>query len=235
MDNNLDKFSDEEILKFYNDISKAYFNRNFGTMSKSDFETLIFSHYIEHYLNSGVVLDDYTLSKKLGLTQNRVRALKERKELKYPYENFEWEKAFAENIKNAKYDKLAQRIKIVIDDVNVITEVRHRIEMLGYYDEYQLNKRILQMPLDGFLDLCISLSNENIFTDEAKAKIEELKSIENVDIQSKIKEFLLNFTKDGLCDLAKAVPKTLLKTVLGALPFGGYAGIAIDFLAELIE
>lgn len=88
----------------------------------------MFSEYIEHCINNNVHYDDYNLSKELGITQARIRALKERKELKYPHIGFNWKESFAQEIKNAKYDENDHYIKVIIQDVNVIKEVRHYIE-----------------------------------------------------------------------------------------------------------
>lgn len=79
---NNDKFSNfdnETKQAFFNEIAENYFNKNFGTMLKSDFETLIFSYFIENIIEKGQNFDDYTLSKQLGISESRIRVLKERK------------------------------------------------------------------------------------------------------------------------------------------------------------
>lgn len=76
-------FSNEEKIAIFDKIEQHYFIRNFGSMTKTDFETLLFSEYIEHRIKNKLPFDDYSLSKELGITQSRIRAFKERKELKY--------------------------------------------------------------------------------------------------------------------------------------------------------
>ena len=110
--------------------------------------------YIEHCIRNNIPYDDYTLSKQLGITQSRIRSLKERKELKYPHEGFEWKTVFAESIKNAKYDENDHYIKVIIQDINVMSEIRHYIEEKGWYDECSLNKKLLRIPFDCFLEIC---------------------------------------------------------------------------------
>lgn len=41
-------FSNEEKIAIFDKIEQHYFIRNFGSMTKTDFETLLFSEYIEH-------------------------------------------------------------------------------------------------------------------------------------------------------------------------------------------
>ena len=130
-----------------------YFRKNFGSTSKADLEVLLFSVYIEHCIREKECFDDYTLSKELGITQARVRTLKERKELKYPHEDFNWQESFAEEIKNAKYDEHDRYIRLIVQDVNVMNEVRHYIEMRGWFDECSLNKKLLKIPLDCFAEV----------------------------------------------------------------------------------
>lgn len=100
----LSTFTDKEKIALFNKIEALYFNKNFGETSKADLEILLFSTYIDHCIDNGEPYDDYTLSKVLGITQARIRSLKEKKELKYPRDEFEWEDAFAKTIENAKYD-----------------------------------------------------------------------------------------------------------------------------------
>ena len=141
-------FSPEEKIAFFDKIASQFYNRNFGSMSKVDYETLLFSEYLDHRLKNNLPSDDYTLSKELGITQSRIRSLKERKELKYHYDGIEWQTVFAESVKNAKYDEKDHLVKFIIQDVNVMNEVRHYIEEKGWYDECSLNKKLLQIPLD---------------------------------------------------------------------------------------
>lgn len=52
-------FSSFEMEQAFQMVSARYFERNFGTMTKTDFETLLFSIYIEHLLENNQPFDDY--------------------------------------------------------------------------------------------------------------------------------------------------------------------------------
>ena len=67
---------------------------------------------------------------------------------------------FASLVRNAKYDEADHYVKIIIEDVNVMNEVRHFIEEKGWYDECSLNKKLLRIPLNCFAEICIG--NERI-------------------------------------------------------------------------
>ena len=98
--------------KAFEELTKRFYRQNFGQMSKSDFEALMFHFYmkklVEQYQNSAGVLDynkcsDYKISQELGITQQRVANLKVKSQLLYPIE-FKWENSFASLIQNARFD-----------------------------------------------------------------------------------------------------------------------------------
>ena len=224
-------FSNEEKQSCFDKISELFFCKNFGSTSKSDLEVLLFSEYIEHCISSGEPYDDYILSKQLGITQSRIRTLKERKELKYPHKDFDWKTSFAGSLKNAKYDETDHYVRILIQDVNVLNEARHFIEEKGWYDECSLNKKLLRLPLDCFTEICIDdESLAAVFSLEAKKNIKAIAKSNN-DIRS----LLNDFTKDGLKNFLMSASKQAILSVIPLLPFGGFTKIAFDFLAKAIR
>lgn len=225
-------FSTEEKIAIFDKIEQHYFVRNFGSMTKADLEILLFSEYIEHRIKNQLPFDDYSLSKELGITQSRIRTLKEKKELKYPYEKFIWQNAFAESVKTAKVDPNDHYVKMIIQDVNVMNEVRNFIEVNGWYDECSLNKKLLRIPLDCFVEICYNNEEFNdVFSDEIKKTVKKISKAEDSAVQS----FLKDFSKDGLKAFLMSASKEIISEVLNLLPFGGLAKIAFDFLLKSIE
>lgn len=224
-------FTEKEKISAFDKISELYFKQNFGSTSKADLETLLFSEYIESRISQKLPFDDYVLSKELGLTQNRIRTLKERKELKYPHVGFDWRAEFAESVENAKYDKSNHRVKMIIQDVNVMNEIRHYIEKKGWYDECSLNKKLLCIPLDCFIEICSTEESlQNTFSEEAKLKISEIGKEDR-----QIAEFVSNFTKEGLKQFLMYASKEIILAVLPMLRFGGIAKTAFGFLEKSIK
>lgn len=226
-------FTDKEKIRLFDKIEELYFKRNFGSTSKSDIETLLFSEYIECCISHDQPFDDYSLSKELGITQARVRSLKERKELKYPHNEADldwWKKPFAEAVKNAKYNEKDHSIKFIIQDINVMNEVRHFIEEVGWYDECSLNKKLLVLPLDCFTEICLEQDSLTVlFADNEKKRIKKLAN--NYD---GVIEFAKDFSADGLKKLLMVASKDVINIVLQTLPFGGIAKTAFDNLANAV-
>ena len=225
-------FSNEEKIAIFDKIEQHYFIRNFGSMTKTDFETLLFSEYIEHRIKNKLPFDDYSLSKELGITQSRIRAFKERKELKYPYEHFTWQTAFAESVRNAKVDTNDHYVKMIIQDINVMNEVRNFIEVNGWYDECSLNKKLLRIPLDCFVEICYKNEEFNeVFSDDTKKLIKKISKAE----ESSVRSFLNDISKDGLKSFLMSASKEVVLEVLNFLAFGGVGTAAFDFLLKSIE
>lgn len=228
------EFDEKEKKNAFDKIASRYFQRNFGMMSKTDFETLLFDIYIEHLLQCRLPFDDYTISKELGINQSRVRNLKQRKELQYPHTGFEWKEAFAREIPNATYDDTTHWVTMNVSDVNVMIELRYFVERNGWFDYYQLNPKLFSCRLDYFIELCKKLSDENIDLDEDKVK--ELKRIE-CDNRSKnaISKICSGAFEDGMKDLIKSASKEVIIQVLKLLPFGSVASGIIQTIISVIE
>lgn len=225
------EFTDTKKCDIFDKIYAAYFKKNFGSMTKSDLETLLFSEYIENCIFNKQPYDDYTLSKELGITQSRIRTLKERKELKYPHEGFDWRQAFVQAAKNAKYDQKEHLVKMIIEDINVMQEIRHFIETKGWYDECSLNKKLLRIPLDCFIEIVLEDDNLNeVFSEDTKRQIKTF-ARENNGVSA----FISEFSKDGLKEFLMTVSKEVLAEVLPILPFGGIAKNAINVLLKIIS
>lgn len=229
-------FDDKERISAFSQIESRYFQRNFGTMAKSDFETLLFHIYIEHLLDNNLPFDDYTMSKSLGISQSRVRTLKVRKQLQYPRVGFDWKKAFAECIKNAVYDDVSKQIKLNIPDVNVLTELRYFMECHGWYDEYQLNPKLFQCRLDFFVKLCVCMDEDAVdLDDEAREAIDKLaKKADDAGEKSVLRGILEDTKNDALKSLMLNGSKSLIKTVLRAIPFGGVAATAVEAIISIL-
>lgn len=229
-------FSPEDKTAAFDMVAEQFYERNFGRMTKSDFETLMFNLYIERCMKTGKCYDDYTLSKELGITQSRVRSLKVKAELQYPSKEFKWENRFVERIPFARYDK--GLVKVHIPDVNVLMELRNYIEQRGWYDEYQLNPKLFQCKLDVFVELCNSFEDTSAIEleENVKKKLKKLqRECEGENEQSALNRIISGDIKGGLKELAVTAGKDIFIDALGLIPFGGLAGTAFKYLTKVIE
>lgn len=181
---NYDSLFDTQEAKAaaFDAIAEKCYCSNFGTISKTDMETLLFSIYLERILekeqDNFSAYSDYKLSKLLGISQTKVSNLKIRKELLYPYEKFDWRKSLVSISDKAIYED--GRIKLFIPDRNLYLEVKNAIEESGGFIETHLTANLLQVRLPYFLDLMVAISegDRKELQNELKKKIHE----ENNDI-----------------------------------------------------
>ena len=170
----------EEKAEMFDKLAMHFYRQNFGTFSKGDTELLMFNFLLENEIRShsdGAVLNynavsDYKLSKILGITQQKVRNLKIKKQLIYPIE-FDWKHSLAGLIENARYDKETKKIILSIPDPNLLIEIQNFIEERGGYFTIQSNNKLLQLRIEYFLELTV------LVDDSEKAKKKIIKRIKN--------------------------------------------------------
>ena len=158
-------FNDEEKIELFDEIVSHFYNSNFGQLSKSDMELMMFNIYIKKMIsenrNSDGTIDyrccsDYKISQDLVITQQKVRNLKVNNQLINPID-YDWKATLARLTENARYDKNSGKIVINIPDPNLFIEIQNFIEDQGAYVEKQLNSKILQLRVEYYIDLIVSL------------------------------------------------------------------------------
>ena len=127
-------FDDSSKIKAFEEIESEYFNTNFGTLSKADFEIILFKIYYERLKensNTSSDYDNYSISKALGITQSKVKLLKEKMGLKYP-SSINWQEEIKNHIKAFEYhDNNEKEIKFIIDDDYCLKEIQRFVVNSG--------------------------------------------------------------------------------------------------------
>ena len=184
----------------------------FGTLSKSEFDLLVFHYYLLDLKakNGGEYVSDYDIGRDLGLTIHRVRALREKDVLKWATE-VDWKKSFIQSLKLAhcdlKDDVSNSDIKIPVPDVNVMKEVRHYLEEAGLFDDYQLNPKIFQCKLDVLIAICLSFEQKD--NDFCKTILKELRNSNDGNVSRAVAER----EHPNLAALSKAAKKSLQDSI----------------------
>ena len=230
-------FKDDEKIEAFEDIAVQYYYRNFGSLTKTDFETLLFKIYLRHLKRNQLSMDDYSISRDLGITQSKVRNMKLRIDLRDSDRHSDsWVEEFAACVGTAIYDDNKKLVKVMVPEVTVMMELRHFMEENRWYDEYQLNPKLFQCPLNFFLPLCEKISGTDLVLDDtAKKKIEELRDTANEKEQSAILKILNGAIEKGFKDLAWTGTTAIIVEVLKVLPFGGVASTIISALIAVLS
>ncbi len=163
------EFTSEEKALLFDQLAERYYKKNFGQMSKSDIDLLMFHFYIDKMMDSFLSSDgsydynqcsDYRISKELGITQQRVRNLKIKNQLVY-HDDIDWKSALARLTENARYDRVTGKIMLNIPDPNLYLEIQNFIEERGAFVEKQLNRKVLQLRAEYYIDLVVSIEPES--------------------------------------------------------------------------
>ena len=222
-------FPDETIkAEAFDKIARMYYFQNFGTMSKTEMELLLFSIYADRVLavnpESENAYSEYVFSKELGITKSRVRSLKERKELKYP-SNYDWKENFRKALTNAEY--VGGKIRLFVKDFRLFTELENVINEMGSYSEATFTRQMLTVSVPVFVDIIIEASEDN---DDDRGKIcrklQEILKENDVDAE----EYFLRYKtfSEIVKDMAPEMGEAVIDEVSNKLPFvGGVTAEAI--------
>ncbi len=189
--------TDKKKADAFDRIAEKYYFNNFGTFSKSEIDLLMFDIYLEqsiinNKLNDDLVdynaVSDYKMARNLGITPQRIRNLKVKKQYVYPVK-FDWKESLANILNDDKNIHIVDNktIKINIPDSNLFLAIQEEIEAEGGYLDIQLNSRLLSVPIDNFMIILKLISREDEYDKICEKVIEKYNSINK---ENKIKKGL---------------------------------------------
>lgn len=228
-------------------IMDEYFKAGFGALNKSDID-LIFFTVLEFYGNNSPK-SDYSYSKLLGITQQRVRNFKEKSYLKFgtlkknQYDEEQIWKTLEANIHNASYDQKSGKITIPIYDINLFRELEHLLEKhLHSTVNTHLNPKIFQISLHDFFKitlLCSLNNNDSNIKNNKKISInlvkllkEKVKGDEQLEEKINEENDLINIGKQLLITGGQNVLISVLKD---AVPGGNTIFSVLQKVGELVS
>lgn len=179
--------TDKKKADAFDRIAEKYYFNNFGTFSKSEIDLLMFDIYLEqsiinNKLNTNLVdynaVSDYKMARNLGITPQRIRNLKVKKQYVYPVK-FDWKESLANILNDDKNIHIVDNktIKINIPDPNLFLAIQEEIEAEGGYLDIQLNSRLLSVPIDNFMIIVKLISREDEYDKICEKVIEKYNSI----------------------------------------------------------
>ena len=183
-------FLDFDKARAFDKIAELFYDRNFSSTSKSEIELLMFSFYMEAIIRAnqredGVIdyvkCSDYEIAKQLGITQDRIRTLKLKKQARYPVD-FDWQKSL-ESIKDGiRLDTAARRIIIPVTDPNLNAEIRNYISSHGGFVDYESGKDFIRIRVEYYLMLMyetLHIDDRKRFNKEMRKKLGKANSYED--------------------------------------------------------
>ena len=123
------------------------FTRRFGSFSKSDYEVLMFTIFLDSITEP---LRDYDISIALGITESKVRNLRVKSQLMYP-RKLEWTEELTKSIEHGYYDKTTGQITVTFEDPSIQNLMKNKIEESFGTVGQTLNVKQLVLPVESFL------------------------------------------------------------------------------------
>lgn len=213
-------------------IKENYFNCNFGTLSKSDFELFIFKTFIDiksKELAAGETLDYFELSKELGITEARFNNLVQKLSLRKLYSEAEnekdWKSKFINLLENIKFDSKNCRFKLLITDPVIKAEFKHHIESKNWFDDGSFNSKVIIMQPECLLAVLVDFMDKE--KDEEKRL--NLDSICDEKTRTAIKDCLsANASNTDLIDSIQTCTVNFICNKLGLTDFSAVFNILLD-------
>lgn len=135
-------------------LCSKYYERNFGNISKNEIDLIMFHYYLEERKNNREDCSDYSISKALGISQIRVRNLKQKDYLlNPPAKTFNIKESFIKLLETGRIVDGEEKIEMYVKDVNLMMELRHFLEDHNCYDDYTLNPKILKCSFEFIIKI----------------------------------------------------------------------------------
>lgn len=219
LDNNKKRENNAEI-NIVEELSKQYFDGNFGCMPKAEIDLLMFAYFFKKLRDENPdnpsAYSNYNISEKLGITEGRVASLKTRTELKYPYLD-DWKEQFAKLLPNVRLSE--GDVVLHIPDKNILLKVKNAIEEAGGYIKISLNGNLLQVRKKMFMSAILSIVGND--SKEYQSFAVGISKIEDFGdfAECSVGEVLAKGKKETVC----AAAKKFLPLLLECLPAGELA------------
>ena len=212
-------FAEFDKTDAFDRIAELFYNKNFSSASKSEIELLMFDFYMKALIKkykddeTGIIdyntCSDYRIAKDLGITQEKVRNLKIKKEARYP-EDYDWKKSLLSLKEFVRYDENSQKIIIPMPDPNLYLEIKNSIEENGGYIEVRRSGNYLQIRPEYYVILIYDTSNEKEKEKLIKEVVKVLNkknpnSVPNLKNRNEMINHILGITENSLSILASLV------------------------------
>ena len=167
------KLSEKQKHQFGELFLDRYLKRGFGSMSKSDFELLIFD--ILRVIDSGVHKSNYQWSIDLHIPETKVRKLAYEADLVYhDYDVDALIKKFFTLLKQniSKFSSDGKKIQFVVEDRSLRTMLYADLKELGYFADASHNGEIVSVELRAFSSLLMKYYPQE-FAEQMEEKVKK--------------------------------------------------------------
>lgn len=156
------------------DFMKVYLSNGFGTMNKTDIETLIYYEFNEYGLLSGKCFED---SLELRIPETKARKLIYESQIKYKRKDLSGDelegylrKSVGAILSHAYISRNGKEIRFAIEDKYLRVALNAKLRSNYYFADTSFNKDIVSLDGDAFCEM-IGLLVPNFQQEEVLSKI----------------------------------------------------------------
>jgi len=139
---------------FVDELLDNYLSRGFGSLSKSELDTLMMHLLIKH--GDGADKANHELSLELQITESRLKNLRYQARLKYASDHDDYIKEeFFRLLENAQLvaDAKDASIIFVVEDSFVKQGIKAKLKSLGHFADHSFNSEVVKIKEGAFIDL----------------------------------------------------------------------------------
>lgn len=204
-----------------NSLINEYLERGFGTMTKREFEVMILHDLLQNELKGK---SNYEISRKLGISEAKVKGLVYEVSLKYDKDEETWKQRFMQAIQKVNLFEKKDHVVFSIEDKATRSYLDALLKSKGRFSDKSFNSEIVIMRTIDFVDLLDSLfspSEKNRIMEEAIINIDgnegpankgfkdHMLDVINLTIE-KGKEKVADLTVEGIVKLISKVAIALI-------------------------
>lgn len=170
----------EKQAENFRQLAKLYYEGNFGTVTKGEIDLLMFKFYYDSVLESykddeGKVdftkITNYSMAKDLGVTSQRIAALRGKVELRYP-SMFDLEASFKELAKGSFCHVGEKYVTLSVSDPRLRNELEDLLIRKGEYVEHDNSLKTLKMAPSSYIGLFVDCAG--VAEDDLVKKLKDM-------------------------------------------------------------
>lgn len=147
------EFSEHEAAEAFREIASKFYERNFGTASKTEIELVMFGILVEKASD----LSDLALAKRLGITPQMVSNRRTKLALRNDLESCDWAASLLAVLNSGTYvlreAKSGCEMKIMFPSKMAVYEFEDALRECGRYFDNSFNSLVVVVPMSAIFHL----------------------------------------------------------------------------------
>lgn len=226
LNNILCRLGHEQLCDILANMVDTYCIPSFGSMSKHDFDLLMFDSMVK----MGVISDNptiYDVMKDLKVTRSKARTLIYEYQLRKIQDEGQLREQLRELMKTPLMSTLSKNVCLEVDNPYLVDFIRNELKGLGFITDGSFHAELVKMSTEAFASLY-----ESILSDESKREIKDRLVELGVKPDTSLKKLLPH--------LMAGVAKTMATAAMGKVGEDiaddciQYVGNNIDALKQII-